>query len=187
MKIFQIGFNKCGTRSISQFFKRHGMKTTDWEHGELAKSIKADVDAGQAPLGQWTDTDVFSDMEYIHAIDIVEGYRYFKELNAAYPDALFILNTRNGEGWIKSRHAHGAGAYTDAYRRFYGYGTIDEVFMRWRREWYRHHAEVLEYFVGDRADQLFVWDIEAPQFDVLQSKVGFELETKHWAQHGKTG
>lgn len=78
MKIFQIGFNKCGTRSISTFFKRHVLRTTDWAHGDLAKSIKSDVEAGQPPLGQWTETDVFSDMEYVHAVRMIECQRRSK-------------------------------------------------------------------------------------------------------------
>lgn len=185
-RIFQIGFNKCGTRSISHFFKRHGLNTLDWAHGDLAKSIKVDLEAGRTPLGQWPDVHVFSDMEFIRVTNMIEGYRYFRELHAHYPDALFILNTRNGEAWLRSRHAHGDGAYTNAYRRYYGYDTEAEVFDRWRLEWHRHHADVLTYFSGERQKNLFVWDIERPDFDTLQPKLSFELRLDLWTQRGKT-
>lgn len=186
MKIFQIGFNKCGTRSISHFFKRHGLTTADWERGEIAKSIREDVASARLPLSDWSDRQVFSDMEFVTARDIFEGYREFRALASAYEDALFILNTRNGEAWIRSRHSHGDGGYTEAYRRFLRLETHEQVFERWRRDWYSHHADVLEYFSGELANRLFVWDIEAPDFKQLQTKVNFEIKREFWIQRGKT-
>jgi hypothetical protein len=185
-KIFQIGFNKCGTRSISHFFKRHGLETADWNRGDLAKSIKSDLETGEIPLQAWPDVEVFSDLEYVNAKNMIEGYRYFDQLHQHYPDALFILNTRNGEGWIRSRHAHGDGAYTDAYRRHYGYDTVEQVTDRWRLEWYRHHAQVLEFFSGERSKNLFVWNIENPAVESLQKKLPFQLKTHLWTQRGKS-
>lgn len=186
MKIFQIGFNKCGTRSISHFFNRHGLKAADWERGKLARAIRDDLSVGRKPLSDWKDTQVFTDMEQVNAHDIIEGYREFRALDEAYNDALFILNTRNGEAWIRSRHAHGAGAYTSAYRRYFGLDTDAEVFDHWRRDWYKHHAEVLDYFLPDRGHRLFIWDIDSPDFEGLQNKVGFNIQTNLWLQRGKT-
>ena len=183
-RIFQIGFNRCGTRSIDHFFKLHGLKTIHWARGYLAKSIKADLTAGTIPLENWPDVNVFSDMESIHGM--IEGYKYFRELHVHYPDALFILNTRNGEAWIRSRHAHTAGNYTDQYRQFYGYDNIESVFDRWRRDWYEHHAAVLSYFSGAFSERLFVWDITQPDFDTLQKRVPFTLRTEFWTHRGKT-
>ncbi|OWU68413.1 sulfotransferase [Marinibacterium profundimaris] len=186
MKIIQIGFNKCATRAISHFFKRHGLQTADWMRGDLAKDIRQAVETGGVPLAPWPDVNVFSDMEYVHARDMTEGYRYFRDLHAAYPEALFILNTRNVEGWIRSRHKHGEGAYTSAYRRYYGYETDAETFDRWRLEWFRHHLAVLEYFSGPLRERLFVWDIDKPDWAQLQGKLDFQLDTDKWAVRGKT-
>ena len=127
---------------------------------DLAKSIKADLAAGATPLRDWPDVNVFLDMEFVHPVHMIEGYKYFRELQAHYPDALFILNTRNGEAWIRSRNAHGKGSYTNAYRRFYGYDGIEQVFDRWRRDWHEHHAAVLSHFSGALSERLFVWDID---------------------------
>jgi hypothetical protein len=154
--------------------------------GELAKSIKVDLAAGETPLQNWPDVNVFSDMEYVHAINMIEGYKYFRELQTHFPDALFILNTRNSEAWIRSRHRHGNGAYTNAYRRYYDCHTVEDVFDRWRIDWYEHHAAVLNYFSGALADRLFVWDIDRPDFDILQKKLPFPLRTDLWTQRGKT-
>ncbi|MAC82266.1 MAG: hypothetical protein CML66_29925 [Rhodobacteraceae bacterium] len=185
-KIIQIGFNKCATRSISFFLKRHGLTTADWMHGDLAKNIRESVETGEVPLAAWPDVQVFSDMEYVHARHMAEGYRYFRELHAAYPDALFILNTRNVEGWIRSRHKHGDGAYTSSYRRYYGYKSDAEVWDRWRLEWFRHHLAVLEYFSGPLREQLFVWDIEAPDWAELEARLGFPVDANKWSVRGKT-
>ena len=185
-RIFQIGFNKCGTRSIDRFFRLHDLKTVHWAGGDLAKSLKADLTAGIKPLENWPDVNVFSDMESVSVHDMIEGYKYFPELQAHYPDALFILNTRNSEAWIRSRNAHGAGSYTNQYRRFYGYDNIESVFNRWRRDWYEHHAAVLSYFSGALSEHLFVWDITQPDFDTLQKRVPFTLRTEFWSHRGKT-
>lgn len=185
-KIFQIGFNKCATRAISRFFHRHGLTTADWAKGELAQDIAAAVAAGRAPLERWPDVTVFSDMEYVRGNTVIEGYRYFRDLHAAYPEALFILNTRNVEAWIRSRERHGDGGYRNTYRRHYKLRTTQEVHDRWRQDWFRHNLEVVEYFSGPRRDQLFVWDIERPDFETLSQKLGLPLKAEKWKTVGRT-
>ncbi|MDJ0630819.1 MAG: sulfotransferase [Rhodobacter sp.] len=185
-KIFQIGFNKCATRSISVFLRRHGFKTLDWAHGDLAVSIRDAVAAGRKPLAEWPDVNVFSDMERIQVRDPIEGYKYFRDLDAAYPGAKFILNTRNMEAWIKSRHAHGDGGYTEAYRKILGAPDAKSVFDHWRRDWLRHHLDVLDYFSADRRDRLFIWNIEAPDFAALERFVGVALDPAKWPHQGRT-
>lgn len=186
LRIFQIGFNKCATRSISHFFKRHGLETCDWAHGDLAVSIRDAVADGRKPLAEWPTVNVFSDMERINSRDPIEAYKYFRELDAAYPEAKFILNTRNTEAWIKSRHAHGDGAYTDAYRRFLGLPDVEAVFDYWRRDWLQHHLDVLDYFTDQRRARLFIWNIDSPDFSALEQFVGLALDSKYWAHQGRT-
>ncbi len=185
-RIFQIGFNKCATRSIGHFLKANGLTAADWMKGALAISIRDAVRDGTKPLAEWPDVNVFTDMERVSGVDLIEGYRYFKELDAAYPGAKFILNTRNMEDWIKSRHAHGKGGYTAAYRRFLGLSDNDQVFDRWRRDWLAHHLAVLDYFSGDKRAQLLIWDIDAPNFGEIERFVGSPLDTHEWLQYGKT-
>jgi len=38
-KIFQIGFNKCGTTSIHQFLLNNGIRSVHWEGGKIADEI----------------------------------------------------------------------------------------------------------------------------------------------------
>ena len=186
LKIFQVGFNKCATRTISHFLKLNGLQVADWMRGELAISIRNAVRDGAKPLAEWPEVNVFSDMERVNAVDLIEGYRYFRELDAAYPQAKFILNTRHMESWIKSRHKHGDGAYTDAYRRFLGLADINEVFDRWRHDWLAHHLAVLEYFSGDRRSRLLILNIDAPDFAEMERFIGMPLDTSKWPHRGKT-
>ena len=37
--IFQIGFNKCGTRSLYHFFKDNGIPSIHYDGGKIAKSM----------------------------------------------------------------------------------------------------------------------------------------------------
>jgi hypothetical protein len=185
-KVFQIGFNKCATRSISHFFKRHGFEVADWERGEIARALKSDIDSGRAPLAAWDKVNVFTDMESVERGRIIEGYKYFRELASAYPQALFVLNTRNVETWIRSRHAHGKGAYTAAYAIFLGLGTDAEVFRYWRIDWFHHHLEVLRYFSELGRPRLFVWDIDSPDFVTLGQIAGMEFDPAKWPHRGKT-
>ena len=39
-KIFQIGFNKCGTRSITQLFHDSNVRSIHWDEGRLAIKMK---------------------------------------------------------------------------------------------------------------------------------------------------
>jgi len=184
--VFQIGFNKCGTRSIARFFERHGLRSAHWMQGDLAKSLKSDIAAGRRPLADWRGIDVFTDIEYVDSHQIIEGYKYFKELYQAYPSAVFLLNTRNCEDWIWSRNSHKRGVYTEKYRKYYGLSTSEEVFDLWRLDWHKHHLSVLEFFAKDKRDNLVIWDIGAPNFCELEHKLGFSIEPDFWAKEGAT-
>ena len=82
-----------------------------WARKNLAKSLKADLTAGIKPLENWPDVNVFLDMESVSVHDMIEGYKYFPELQAHYPDALFILNTRNSEACASSDARTGCPAH----------------------------------------------------------------------------
>lgn len=185
MKIFQIGFNKCATRALSYMFKENGYLRADWEQGRLAQSIAKAMESGQKPLSDYPDVTIFSDMEYVKAgRPILEGYRQFEYIDRHYPEALFILNTRSCEAWLRSRCNHGNGVYLENYRRHYGYDTPEEVIDRWRREWHRHHLDVLGYFSDSRRHRLFVLDIDKPDFEAFQKFLEVDLDISHWTKRG---
>ena len=107
-KIFQIGFNKCGTKTLHHYFSRNGIKSVHWDEGRLAQRMFTNLATGKKLVAGYEQFDVFTDMEFLSKSGIyLEAYKLFPHLTSQYPEALFILNTRNREAWIRSRLEHG--------------------------------------------------------------------------------
>ncbi|MFN3232512.1 MAG: sulfotransferase [Alphaproteobacteria bacterium] len=167
MKIFQIGFNKCGTTSLWRHFAEHGLKTVHHDNGQLALTIKRNLDSGAPILKGYEDYDFFSDMIYLSDKTHIEACKFHKELCEQVPGSRFILNTRNKDRWLKSRLEHGDMA--ERCRNVYGYKTLDEVVDRWSRDWDEHHAAVMQDIPADR---LIVFNIETDDISDVDRFLG---------------
>lgn len=147
--IFQIGFNKCGTASIHYFLQRSGLQSLHWLRGVLARVMSGRIDANEDPIQDFPNAIGFTDMLAFGARKLIEPYKRFDYLHQWYPDALFILNTRDREKWIASRLSHVAGGIkmSTSYAHFL---KIPEHNIPdfWRAEWETHHALAREYFAG---------------------------------------
>jgi hypothetical protein len=165
MKIFQIGFNRCGTLSLHYFFEKNGLKSIHYDYGHIACEIIKNISVNNDKiLGKYEEYDFLCDMEFIcnweHKYRGVNyAFRYFKELDRAYPNSKFILNTRSVIKWVSSRSQHMDGEYLNRYKDIYKMDTLS-VHKKWMMDWYRHHYEVIEYF-RDRPKDLLVLDLEA--------------------------
>lgn len=176
-KIFQIGFNKCGTSSIYELFNKYtSLKCLHWDYGKIAYTIKENHKNNRWLLTGYEHIDVFTDMECRivrnNMYELVYGYKYFDILDKQYPDSKFILNTRNIDNWIDSRLKHTSGYIIDdtdqklikklnpeiSYYKRYSL-NIDEVINIWRQQWHEHHDNVLNYF-HKKQNQLLIYDIE---------------------------
>lgn len=158
MKIFQIGFNKCGTKSLCKFFSSSGLRCVHWAGGNLALDIFNNHSSGRKLLeGVYEDYDYYGDMEAF--LNTTSGVVHFQAnleyvlLDEHYPGSRFILNTRSVDDWVASRVRH--------YANFPGviemaYGSADPVVL-WREDWRVHHEGVLDYFSG--RDDLLVYEI----------------------------
>jgi len=185
-KIFQIGFNKAGTRSLWSFLHGTGIASAHWEGGSLAKSMLENLKGGLRLLTGWEPLDGFTDM--YHGIDCIPerdkrtryrqfaGYRYFRELDQQYPRSLFILNVRDIEDWIASRALHPG----NCFNRWIG--IWPDVRWLWVLEWYLHVAGVLSYFggLGDvkPLGDLLVFDIGADNATLLHHFLRTRPSTK---------
>jgi hypothetical protein len=189
-KIFIIGFNKTGTVSLSTFFERNGVRTLHWEGGVLARNMQANISAGRAPISKRYDRiRVFADMEYVdHTCEkspIYIAVDNFKLLDAAYPDAKFILNIRDVDNWIKSRNRHGRGRYLRTIAAIHKL-SWHHVNVKWRRDHLRHHAAVVGHFKG-RPNKLLVFDIERDGPGKLVDFFGDDgLDARHWRRENQT-
>ena len=70
MKIFIIGFNKTGTRSLHKFFEDNEISSIYWNKGKLAQNMTANYNLNKKLLSNYEHIRVFSDMEYIDPITL---------------------------------------------------------------------------------------------------------------------
>ena len=169
-RIFQIGFNRCGTTSLHLFFEQNGLRSIHWGRGSLAAGIEASRIEGKPLLTYVDGFQVYCDMEFMredHAGKHISrrpfrrlyealgqdriskpiyAYTYFAELDRQYPGSRFILNTREVEGWIRSRRS-----FLDIGYRFCSHGdgaheSQEGLEGCWRHHWKYHVSSVREYF-----------------------------------------
>jgi hypothetical protein len=169
MKIFQIGFNRCGTVSLCKFFERNGIAGVHWDEGNLARRMYENHLRGCQLLEDYNDKIFFSDMEAEisqngNSMWIFAHVDYFKVLDEQYPESKFILNTRNVDDWVRSRCKFKmgpnsvGGEYLEIFKRLYN-ADEDTVKQLWIAQWDNHHASVKEHF-KDRPQDLLVYDID---------------------------
>ncbi|MEM9011642.1 MAG: sulfotransferase [Pseudomonadota bacterium] len=175
-RIFQIGFNKCGTRSLYAFLKGSGIESAHFNRGRLAQTIHDNIEAGRKPLWGVERYTAYTDMQVVARDGVIEAFKYFREFHRYYPGSRFILNTRGKEGWIKSRVNHGAGFFVQRYQRALGLADEDAVLAHWSQDWDRHHADVASFF-ADKPGQLLVFDIEQHGPERLVDFLAPEFET----------
>ena len=132
MKVFCIGFNKCGTHSFHQFFKKYGFiskhDSTFWWYCRDVKQME-NIDCFTDGYERYNDTPTFPDLDF---------------LESNFDDCKFILQTRNLKDWLASRYFQGSYNYLNGFKN--KKKIDDEVIKRWitdRNYWYR---KVYDYF-----------------------------------------
>lgn len=178
-RIFVVGHNKTGTRSIHQFLSRNGFRGVHWDNGRLAESMARNLVRGRPLLQGYDRYEVFSDMEsvawgtygprpagVVRPGRLIYAYRWFKLLDRQEPGSLFIYNTRPLADWLESRLAHEEGLYAEACRaalacwsrdaRF----SLDDLRAHWSDEFHEHARLLREHFAD--SPRLLEIDIAAP-------------------------
>ncbi|MBU2956176.1 glycosyl transferase family 90 [Paracoccus sp. 1_MG-2023] len=149
-KLFQIGFNKCGTTFIAKLFDMNGIPAAHWLEGALAEDIAYSRLTGRRPLARWADSvQVFTDMESVRFLNmpVVEAFKEYALLDRHYPGSVFLLNTRDRDDWIASRYLHRGGAYARSFAASSGVG-LGGLADIWAQDWDRHLAGVRAHFAG---------------------------------------
>ena len=167
-RVFVVGHNKTGTRSIHMFFQANGHAGVHWDNRRLAEAMASNHDRGRPLLEGYERYTVFSDMESVAwgsygAFSerfvpppgrLIHAYRWFALLDAQYPGSLFVYNVRPVEDWIESRLAHAQGRYAEAYRAILAWRSGEERFSledlkaHWRGECHEHERLLHEHFAG---------------------------------------
>lgn len=181
-KIFQIGFNKCGTTSLHNFFLNNRLKSIHWDNGRLAKKMKLNFDSGLPILTGYEKYDCFTDMES-QSDNIFIYLTHYKELDRQYPGSKFILNIRNREDWVESRLNHRN--YLEVCKKIYKTDK-DGVISIWINDWEKHLSDVTDYF-KNRPDDLLIFDIESESDKLIDFMSKFlNLSTTTFRQYNKT-
>jgi hypothetical protein len=170
-RIFGIGMHKTATTSLHAALKLLGYDSAHWLNAHWAKSIWSEVmSSGQSHT-----------LEQHYALCDLPITLLYRELDAAYPRAKFILTTRDEAKWIESVENHWSHDYnkyrhswdTDPFthrvhKLLYGQKHFDAtIFLNRFR---RHNAEVLAHF-RTRPRDLLVMNVDAG--DGWQKLCGF--------------
>ena len=116
----------------------------------------------------------------------MEAYKLFPHLAFQYPNALFILNTRDREDWVRSRLEHGKNLYyVQRSMLHYNVASIHDLADRWRIEWEHHHRQVAEFFACN-SYRFLVCRIETDLPHILNDALPeCKLDPKYYRIRGK--
>ena len=199
-KVFVIGHNKCGTRSICKLFDDNSYKSLHWDSNRIANRIRRNFYLSQPLLSGIKDVNIYSDMESIMGDSSIEAhpfyaYRLFPLLDLQYPNSLFIYNYRVKNEWIRSRINHMSGRYLESCRMHLKalQGTNKaisngEIIEWWNRSWETHESEIFSYFSGK---QYFIkFDINSNESFIslkeFLSQAGYKMESDSLPLVGKS-
>jgi len=172
-KIFQIGFNRCGTSSIHKLFDKYTdpkISSIHWDSNNLANTILKNIQQKQKALTNYEQYTVFCDMESNYSSGGVPVYvpifiTYYKLLDKQYPNSRFILNIRDINNWIKSRINYLNKRYSQHQKKYYHVESDDQLIEIWKNQWHDHCDSVIKYFAG--TDKLIVYNIESDPLDKI--------------------
>ena len=205
LKIFQIGFNRCGTSSFAYFFKKNGFRASHWQNGTVAAYIEL-ARRENKPLLTYVDRyQVYTDMELMdlsrlskkmfnrrpiarllktldheRELQPVYAYRYFKLLDQQYPGSKFILNLRDVDKWVSSRFRFNKARYRSCLHGDHFHATEEELARCWKDDW-NEHVEAVKGHFAERPGDLLVFDIEKDNVEkIIEFFDMLNLNPDHW-------
>ncbi|WP_299080734.1 sulfotransferase [uncultured Ruegeria sp.] len=186
-KIILIGLNRCATTSFHKLFQNSGIQSLHWVDGDgsnIAHRMVTNIAMGRKPLDGFGQARAFTDIAFVNVRFMLDGARFFRDLHRAYPDAYFILNTRNRDDWVSSRALHSGGAYLEKCCNANGL-TAEEVKQGWAHMYDVHHAEVEVHFDGNPRFLRFDIDTDEPQIIADLLAPDFDVNTVHWGHYNR--
>ena len=211
-RYFQIGFHKCGTKTLHRFFERSGIAGVHNDGGRLALTMAANLRDGRPVLTGYERFDAFFAMGFLRPHVHLEINKRWETILEQVPQARFILNVRDVDRWVASRlnmapvsgfrwerPSRGFGPdwdrpprglvervepFAERYRRHYGLADLDEVVAHWRADW-RRHIEAVR--AGVPAERLLVFDIERDSPLALCRFAGLDASAARHYRHENPG
>lgn len=164
MKVFGIGFHKTGTTSLAVAFKALGLSVTGPNNVDDRDIADTYLDIARK-LSQ--EYDSFQDNPW----PLV-----YREMDEMWPDAKFILTTRDPDRWIKSQVSHFGAKSTPMREVIYGKGRGMPF---GNEEHYKAtmaaHNEAVRAYFADRPGKLLELDItQGHGWDVICPFLGID-------------
>eukprot|EP01083_Nonionella_stella_P041369 112176_1 len=207
--IFQIGFNKCGTSSLSRFFKDNDIYTVHYgRHNlHLYPTIVKNFFDHKSLIADWASTHrVYMDFEPASALIRVLGDDNRKHpifswqiLFKQYTNSKFILNIRNSKRWLRSRYNHYGkrrGCFANECDRIQTLERTNmsvsdmEIITKWKHHWYQYNCYVINFFARlNESHNLLIFDVENDSIGrLIQFFDGYDLKLNatKWGHHNPT-
>jgi hypothetical protein len=209
-RIFQIGFNRCGTTTLIRFFQANNLKCLHWGRGSIAAGIEAARLEGKPLLSYVDGYFSYGDMEFVEVeseskkllkkkpfrrlyknlpkdnLTPIYAFENFRELDKQYPGSKFILNTRNVEDWINSRIRFLERGYFYCKHGDRFHSSQEALNQCWREHWDEHTSNVREYF-SNRPEDLLEFDLDkdGPE-KIADFFCDLNLDISKWGHHNKS-
>jgi hypothetical protein len=203
IKIFFIGFNKCGTTSFHYILKKSLIKSAHYKYkfcsilpknrikllefqtNIIALEIENDI-ATKNPRNVFQKFTAFSDLNHYSNELCLEFNRRFELMEALYPNSYFILNDRDMESWIRSRCRHRNGTLLS---RAMAYHNTDaaSVMAIWRETRDHHYQKVFSHFKDN--SRFLHFQIDKDPITKLSTFLSphFQLKLSAWKRLNASG
>ncbi|SIO39778.1 hypothetical protein SAMN05444722_1880 [Rhodovulum sp. ES.010] len=192
-RVVQVGFNKCGTRSLARLFEGGGHPALHHKHRRparrsqtAARIIRENLARGRKALAGIEGYTFYCDLIHVTETEYYEGNAAFREILRDYPGTILLLNLRDREAWIASRLRHGHGEF--ARRSMAALGLPDEAALtaKWRADWDAQIAAVRAY-MADRPEQLVEFDLDRdPVEKLIAAFPAYGLNAADWGDTGRS-
>ena len=133
-------------------------------------------------LNRMEAAQVYSDMFWHREDEWIDGVKMYRDLHAQFPDAYFILQTRNMYSWLLSKKNHKEGAYIQRVMQYHNLSQ-DDMLTWFEKDRNEHELNVRSYF--KTSDKFLDYDIDKDNITKLIDflKPTFFLDEKHWEHH----
>jgi hypothetical protein len=177
-KIFNIGFHKTGTTSLTHFMGDNSYKTlhnTAYTMQRLNLGSQFDIDEkSTGPVNIENTLNKTLLQELVQEYDFFSDNPWpllYKLLDQEFPKSKFILTRRNTDSWINSLVKYSGSQHTRMRQLIYGYGNPENHITHYRKTYIRHNKDVVRYFCNRK--DLLVIDIEDDDSTITKSLAEF--------------
>jgi len=192
-KVVQVGFNKCATRSLTNLFAgsghraaHHKFKRVFGSNRNIARLMQQNIAAGRKIFAGFDDYTFYADLMIQTQSETYEAFKDFRRILADYPDTILLLNTRDREGWIRSRLKHGHGTFLEMVMAANGFASEAECVEFWKADWDRHLADV-RAFMADKPEQMVEFDMDCDSVSDLVGRFPqYQLSAEAWGDVGRS-